>query len=128
MGDLDVLKNVALKETGDIAITENGQDKIVTSFGKFPLESLMTKAEREQFLPVVRSFIKILRKDVLNPIETKELLDQARKLDSWNLFPFDVRGNNEPRKKVASGRTFNMGALSSLIRGLVNAQNSGSFV
>ena len=33
--DLDVLKNVALKETGDIAITENGQDKIVTSFGKY---------------------------------------------------------------------------------------------
>ena len=33
--DLDTLKNVALKETGDIAITENGQDKIVTSFGKY---------------------------------------------------------------------------------------------
>ena len=96
--------------------------------GKFPLESLMTKAEREQFLPAVRSFIKLLRKDVLNPTETKQLLDQARKLDSWNLFPFDVRGNNEPRKKVASGTTFNMGALSGLIRGLVNAQNSGSFV
>merc|ERR1711962_174638 len=85
--DLDVLKNVALKETGDIAITENGQDKIVTSFGKFPLESLMTKAERETFLPAVRSFIKLLRKDILNPTETKQLLDQARKLDSWNLFP-----------------------------------------
>merc|ERR1711962_1126002 len=49
--DLENLRTVALKETGDIAITENGQDKIVTSFGKFPLESLMTKAEREQFLP-----------------------------------------------------------------------------
>merc|ERR1711962_1506882 len=125
--DLENLRTVALKETGDIAITENGQDKIVTSFGKFPLDSLMTKAEREQFLPAVRSFIKLLRKDVLNPIETKELLDEARKLDSWNLFPFDVRGNNEPRKNVASGTTFNMGALSSLIRGLVNAQNSGRF-
>merc|ERR1711962_1151063 len=125
--DLENLRTVALKETGDIAITENGQDKIVTSFGKFPLNSLMTKAEREQFLPAVRSFIKLLRKDVLNPVETKELLDEARKLDSWNLFPFDVRGNNEQRKNVASGTTFNMGALSSLIRGLVNAQNSGRF-
>merc|ERR1711962_162522 len=124
--DLDTLKNVALKETGDIAITENGQDKIVTSFGKFPLESLMTKAEKETFLPAVRSFIRLLRKDVLNPTETKQLLDQARKLDSWNLFPFDVRGSNEPRKKVASGTTFNMGALSGLIRGLFNAQNSGN--
>merc|ERR1711962_331083 len=124
--DLDTLKNVALKETGDIAITENGQDKIVTSFGKFPLESLMTKAEKETFLPAVRSFIRLLRKDVLNPTETKQLLDQARKLDSWNLFPSDVRGSNEPRKKVASGTTFNMGALSGLIRGLVTAQNSGN--
>merc|ERR1711962_1227411 len=125
--DLDVLKNVALKETGDIAITENGQDKIVTSFGKFPLESLMTKAERETFLPAVRSFIKLLRKDVLNPTETKQLLDQARKLDSWNLFPFDVRGSNEPKKKAGSGSTFNIGALSGLISGLVNAQNTGRF-
>ena len=31
--------------------------------GKFPLESLMTKSEREQFLPAVKSFIKLLRKD-----------------------------------------------------------------
>ena len=69
-----------------------------------------------------------MRKDILNQTETKELLNQARKLDSWNLFPFDVRGSNEPRKKVASGTTFNMGALSGLIHGLVNAQNSGRFV
>ena len=96
--------------------------------GKFPLDSLMTKAEREQFLPAVRSFIKLLRKDVLNPTETKELLDQARKLDSWNLFPFDVRGSNEPRKKVASGTTFNMGALGNLIGGLLNSQQSENFV
>ena len=95
--------------------------------GKFPLESLMTKSERETFLPAVKSFIKLLKKDVLNQTETKDLLDQARKLDSWNLFPFDVRGNNEPKKKVQSGSTFNIGALSSLISGLVNAQNSGSF-
>ena len=33
--DLETLKTVALPETGDIAITENGQDKIVTTFGKF---------------------------------------------------------------------------------------------
>ena len=33
--DLETLKTVALPETGDIAITENGQDKIVTSFGKY---------------------------------------------------------------------------------------------
>ena len=33
--DLETLKNVALPETGDIAITENGQDKIVTGFGEY---------------------------------------------------------------------------------------------
>ena len=33
--DLDTLKNVALPATGDIAITENGQDKIVTGFGEY---------------------------------------------------------------------------------------------
>ena len=33
--DLETLKNVALPETGDIAVTENGQDKIVTGFGEY---------------------------------------------------------------------------------------------
>ena len=32
--DLETLKSVALPATGDIAITENGQDKIVTTFGE----------------------------------------------------------------------------------------------
>ena len=36
--DLRTLKNVALPETGDIVITENGQDKIVTTFGKYYLD------------------------------------------------------------------------------------------
>ena len=43
--DLDVLKNVALKETGDIAITENGQDKIVTSFGKHLNSKILKKCQ-----------------------------------------------------------------------------------
>ena len=82
----------------------------------------MTKSEREMFLPVVRSFIKLLKKDILNPTETRELLNQVRKLDSWNLFSFDVRASDEPRKKQGSGTTFNIGALGSLISGLVNSQ------
>ena len=86
----------------------------------------MNKADREKFLPAIKGFTNLLKKDVLNKAETEELLAQVRKLDSWNLFPFNVRGSNEPRKKVASGTTFNMGALSGLIRGLVNAQNSGN--
>jgi len=104
--DLRTLKNVALPETGDIVITENGQDKIVTTFGTFPLKSLMTKAEREQFLPAIKAFANLLKKDILNPSETRELLEQTRKLDSWNLFPFEIRGNDEPRRKSSSGTTF----------------------
>jgi len=125
--DLETLKSVALPATGDIAITENGQDKIITTFGTFPLEPLMTKAEREQFLPAVKSFAKLLRQDFLNPTETEELLSQVRKLDSWNLFAFDIRPSNEPRKKTGSGTTFNIGALGSLISGLVNSQMSQNF-
>ena len=33
--NLDTLKNIALPQTGDIAITENGTDKIVTGFGEY---------------------------------------------------------------------------------------------
>jgi len=125
--DLRTLKNIALPETGDIVITENGQDKIVTTFGTFPLESLMTKAETEQFLPAVKAFINILKKDVLSQSETREVLEQTRKLDSWNLFPFEIRENNQPRQKSRSGTTFNMGALG-LIGGLINSQQSENFV
>ena len=32
--NLGTLKNIALPQTGDIAITENGMDKIVTGFGE----------------------------------------------------------------------------------------------
>ena len=87
----------------------------------------MTKAEREQFLPAVKSFAKLLRQDFLNPTETEELLSQVRKLDSWNLFRYDVRDSNEPKKKKGFGTTFNLGALSGLIGGLVNAQMSEGF-
>ena len=33
--DMETLKNVALPQNGDIVINENGQDKIVTTFGKY---------------------------------------------------------------------------------------------
>ena len=52
--DLDTLKNVALKETGDIAITENGQDKIVTSFGNY--STLRKKSIHFESLGIVSKF------------------------------------------------------------------------
>ena len=33
--DLDTLKNVALPETGDIVVSENGQNVVNTGFGKY---------------------------------------------------------------------------------------------
>ena len=36
--DLDTLKNVALPETGDIVVNEDGQDKVVTGFGTYQLK------------------------------------------------------------------------------------------
>ena len=36
--DLDTLKNVALPKTGDIVVNEDGQDKVVTGFGKYQLK------------------------------------------------------------------------------------------
>ena len=87
----------------------------------------MNQADREKFLPAIRGFTNLLKKDVLNKSETEELLGHVRKLDSWNLFPFDVRDSNEPKKKKGFGTTFNLGVLSGLIGGLVNAQMSENF-
>ena len=95
--------------------------------GSFPLKSFMNKADREKFLPVLKAFTNLLKKDILNKAETEELLGLVRRLDTWNLFPFDVRDSNEPKKKKGFGSTFNLGALSGLIGGLVNAQMSESF-
>ena len=69
--------------------------------GEFPLSdlNLMTEEEREQFLPAVRKFTNILQKDNLNPEEVKDFMKEVRKLDSWNLFPFNVRRTNEPKKR-----------------------------
>ena len=33
--DLDTLKNVALPETGDIVVSEDGQDMVITGFGRY---------------------------------------------------------------------------------------------
>ena len=59
----------------------------------------MNKADREKFLPVLKAFTNLLKKDILNKAETEELLGLVRQLDTWNLFPFDVCDSNEPKKK-----------------------------
>ena len=53
--------------------------------GPFPLKSYMNKADREKFLPAIKGFTNLLKKDVLNKAETEELLAQVRKLDLFIL-------------------------------------------
>ena len=55
--------------------------------------SLMTAAERRQFLPVVRSFTNILEKGNASPSETNQLLTQIRTLNE--LIPANMRANIE---------------------------------
>ena len=80
----------------------------------------MNKADREKFLPALKAFTNLLKKDILNKAETEELLGLIRQLDTWNLFPFDVHDSNEPKKKKGFRSTFKIG-------GLVNAKIPENF-
>ena len=68
---------------------------LYTSFllGIFPLSetSLMTPAERNQFLPVVRTFTNVLENGSANPNEINALMQQTRTLT--NLIPGNI-GNS----------------------------------
>ena len=55
--DLDTLKNVALPATGDIVVTENGQDKIVTGFGKYELILSIPKRFQKLYLERIFSIL-----------------------------------------------------------------------
>ena len=61
--------------------------------GNHNVPSLMTAEERDQFLPVVRTFTGILEEGNADPNETKELLEQIRKLNE--LIPANMRANIE---------------------------------
>ena len=45
----------------------------------------MTDEERQQFLPVARTFISVMEKDDIDPSELNTLLEQSRELT--NLIP-----------------------------------------
>ena len=47
--DLDTLKNVALPETGDIVVSENGQDMVVTGFGMYQLKLMSVSTHQTTF-------------------------------------------------------------------------------
>jgi len=86
------MEGMGLPETGDLIINVNGEPHIRTEFGTFPLpdESLMTDAERELFLPSIKTFISILEKDDLDADEMNTILSQSREL--INLIPDNFSG------------------------------------
>jgi len=87
------LKSMGLPETGDMIANVNGVPHIRTKFGIFPLSetSLMTQAERNQFLPIVRTFTNVLENGNANPNEINTLMQQTRTLT--NLIPGNI-GNS----------------------------------
>ena len=48
----------------------------------------MTDAERQQFLPSVRTFISVLEKETLDPNEINALLEESRELT--NVIPANL--------------------------------------
>merc|ERR1712150_241195 len=79
---IDDIESMGLPETGDVIKTVNGVPNIKTKFGLFPLSdtTLMTEAERQQFLPAVRTFTNILQKDNISVDDMNLLLQQSRDL------------------------------------------------
>merc|ERR1712227_365054 len=103
---IDNLESMGLPEYGDIITNVNGIPHIRTTFGNFPLSdtNLMTPQERNQFLPITRTFTKILEKGSASAIETQQLLNQAQKLS--NLLSGNSRSGIQ-RFTANTGRSFN---------------------
>jgi len=87
---IEDLESMGLPESGDMVANVEGVPHIRTSFGLFPLSatSLMTDSERQQFLPVVRTFTNVLEKGNANPTEVNTLMSQVRELN--NLIPGNI--------------------------------------
>ena len=80
--------------------------------GNFPLSdtNLMTPQERNQFLPIVRTFTRILEKGSASANESQQLLNQAQKLT--NLLPGNLRSGIQQLTantagNINAGRSFN---------------------
>ena len=69
---------------------------ILFHLGAFPLSdvSLMTDAERRQFLPVTRTFVSVLEKDKADPEEINLLVEQSKEIN--NLIPDNLKPNVVP--------------------------------
>lgn len=105
---IDNLESMGLPETGDIITNVEGVPHIRTTFGTFPLSdtSLMTSQERAQFLPIVRTFTRVLEKGSADANESQLLLRQASELT--NLIPGNLRsGIQQLTGNINPSRSFN---------------------
>jgi len=79
---IDGLESMGLPESGNIIENVEGVPHIKTTFGKFPLSdtSLMTAAERQRFLPAVRTFTNVLEKGNADTNDIAKLLEHSQTL------------------------------------------------
>merc|ERR1711962_1624594 len=84
------LEDMGLPKSGDLVKDVKGVPHIKTTFGVFPLSdtSLMTEQERQQFLPVVRTFDSILEKGSADGADTNALLQEIQELNK--LIPANI--------------------------------------
>lgn len=106
---IDNLESMGLPEYGDIITNVNGVPHIRTEFGVFPLSdtNLMTPQERNQFLPIVRTFTRVLEKGSADANESQLLLNQAQQLT--NLLPGNLRSGLQQLTagNINAGSSFN---------------------
>lgn len=90
-GGIDGFTEV-LPKTGDLIVYIRDKPYIRTQWGSFPLSenNLMTREERDQFLPVTRTFKSVLEKDNVDIAEISQLLEQSKGLA--NLVPDNLLG------------------------------------
>merc|ERR1712142_1221631 len=99
---------MGLPAYGDIITNVNGVPHIRTEFGVFPLSdtNLMTPQERNQFLPIVRTFTRVLEKGSADANESQLLLNHASELT--NLIPGNLRsGIQQLTGNINPSRSFN---------------------
>jgi len=79
---IDGLESMGLPDRGNIIENIEGVPHIKTTFGSFPLSdtSLMTDAERQQFLPAVRTFTNVLEKGNADTNDIAKLLEHSQDL------------------------------------------------
>merc|ERR1712156_824287 len=110
---IDGLESMGLPQSGNIIENIEGVPHIKTTFGSFPLSdtSLMTDAERQRFLPAVRTFTNVLEKGNADTQDAARLLQYSQ-----DLMAMMNNGN--------SG--FDLGSLGNLFANSQNFGNTGS--